>query len=69
MAKKRKTDVPATADPVPKQTPFRPDDPRLLKAIDEYARSVRRSRNMAMVLLLEQALAAHQLWPPSEDQS
>ncbi len=46
------------------QVPFRVEDPRLVDALDAYAESVRRSRNMAIVLLLEQSLAEAGFWPP-----
>jgi hypothetical protein len=48
-------------------TPFRPDDPRLLDALDVYAQRIRRSRNMAMNLLLEAAMEQEGLWPPADD--
>ena len=44
--------------------PFRVEDVRLVEALDRYADSVRRSRNMAIVLLLEQALTEAGFWPP-----
>jgi hypothetical protein len=43
---------------------FRADDARLIEALDAYADSVRRSRNMAINILLEEALASHGFWPP-----
>jgi hypothetical protein len=46
------------------QIPFRVDDDRLVEALEAYAARIRRSRNMAIVLLLEEALKAHDLWPP-----
>ncbi len=54
------------------QVPFRVDDPRLVEALDDYAESIRRSRNMTIILLLEQALETVGYWPPqgsSEDTS
>jgi hypothetical protein len=48
------------------QVPFRVDDPRLVAALDDYAASIRRSRNMAIVLLLEDALSRIGRWPPGE---
>lgn len=58
--------------PKPERTPpdsflVRPDDPRLITALDDYAASIRRSRNMAAVLLLEEILSAKGHWPPAED--
>jgi len=49
------------------QIPFRPDDPRLVDALNRYADQIRRSRNMAIVLLLEEALEEKGLWPPKEE--
>lgn len=46
------------------QIPFRVGDEQLVAAIETYADRTRRSRNMAIVLLLEEALARHGLWPP-----
>jgi hypothetical protein len=47
-------------------TPFRPEDPRLLDALEVYAARIRRSRNMAINLLLEDAMTKEGLWPPAE---
>jgi hypothetical protein len=49
----------------PIQVPFRVEDPRLVEALDRYADSIRRSRNMTIVLLLEQALEQAGHWPPA----
>jgi hypothetical protein len=46
---------------------FRADDARLIEALDAYADSVRRSRNMAINLLLEEILTQHGFWPPEEE--
>lgn len=46
------------------QAPFRVPDPRLLGAVQAYADRHRRSRNMAIILLLEKALRDEGLWPP-----
>jgi hypothetical protein len=54
------------------QVPFRVDDPRLVEALDAYAASIRRSRNMTIIILLEQGLEQVGHWPPqrpSEDPS
>jgi hypothetical protein len=48
---------------------FRADNPRLIDALDTYADSVRRSRNMAINILLEEALTKHGFWPPPEGES
>ena len=45
------------------QTPFRAVDAQLLVALQAYAKSVRRSRNMAMNILLEEILQAKGFWP------
>jgi hypothetical protein len=50
------------------QIPFRVEDEQLVAALDNYAKSVRRSRNMAIVILLEEALALHGFWPPTADE-
>ena len=50
-------------------TPFRPEDMRLLDALDVYAKRIRRSRNMAINLLLEAAMEKEGLWPPAEPPS
>lgn len=63
MAKKKKPD----AHKAP-QVPFRPDDPRLVAALDAYAKSIRRSRNMAINLLLEKGLEAEGFWPPPQEE-
>jgi hypothetical protein len=46
------------------QVPFRVGDERLIAALEVYAQRTRRSRNMTIVLLLEEALTRHGLWPP-----
>ncbi len=62
MAKKKpKTDQPT---PEPGRTPLRVDDKRLFDSLDAYARRLRRSRNMAIQLLLEEAMTREGLWPP-----
>lgn len=53
-------------EPQSATTPFRPPDARLIVQLDEYARRIRRSRNMAMVILLEEALGREGLWPPPD---
>jgi hypothetical protein len=59
MAKKKR----GGPEKVP-QVPFRPDDLRLVAALDAYADSIRRSRNMAINLLLEKGLEEAGFWPP-----
>lgn len=49
------------------QIPFRVDDPRLIEQLDLYAEEVRRSRNMAIILLLEEILKQKGYWPPPPD--
>jgi hypothetical protein len=51
-----------------KRVPFRVDDPRLVEALDRYADSTRRSRNMAIIVLLEQALTEAGFWPPEGEE-
>ncbi len=62
MAKKKPK--PDAVEEKAPQTPFRPDDKRLMDAIDAFAHETRRSRNMAMVILIEDALKALGRWPP-----
>jgi len=45
------------------QFPLRIRDANLIAAVDLYAKSVRRSRTMAVVLLLETALEKEGFWP------
>ncbi len=59
--------VEAVAEKKATSTPFRPDDPRLLDVLDVYAKRIRRSRNMAINLLLEEAMQREGLWPPAEE--
>ncbi len=68
MARKKKSVEPEPEqEPERKvQTPFRPDDARLLDALDAFAHDTRRSRNMAMVVLIEEALKAAGYWPPPQ---
>lgn len=51
------------------QVNLRVIDPRLLRALDAYRHRVRRSRNMAINLLLEQALTQEGFWPPQANSS
>jgi hypothetical protein len=69
MAKKKTSKAPPPAA-VPKpdahqgaQIPFRVADERLVEALDAFAKSERRSRNMAIIILLEEALKARGFWP------
>lgn len=65
MAAKKRGKKPVTDDRHKGlQVPFRVDDPRLVAALDKYADRTRRSRNMAIIVLLEDALRAENLWPP-----
>lgn len=45
---------------------LRVPDKTLVAAIDEYARRLRRSRNMALILLLEEAMRRENLWPAAD---
>lgn len=65
MAKKKAVPAPAD-DPKWQQINLRIDDPKLLEAIDAWADKHRRSRNMAMILLLERQLANEGVWPPAD---
>jgi hypothetical protein len=65
-SRKKEPKVQATQERKAASTPFRPEDPRLLDALDAYAKRIRRSRNMAINLLLEAAMENEGLWPPAE---
>ena len=41
-------------------------DGRVLEALARYASASRRSQNMALVVILEEALREAGLWPPDE---
>lgn len=62
-APKPKTDE-SSKEPVPGRTPLRVDDARLLDALDTFAKRQRRSRNMALQIILEEKMEAEGLWPP-----
>jgi hypothetical protein len=51
------------------QLPFRVIDPALIEAIEEEAKETRRSRNMTINMLLEEALQLRGRWPrkPKKD--
>ena len=69
MAKGKKN-MPATAEASPVQVPFRADDRNIVLALDAFAKRTHRSRNSAIVALLEEALKEHGLWPwppPEQD--
>ena len=63
----KKKDATSHADePKWQQINLRIDDPRLLSAIDGWADKNRRSRNMAIILLLERMLTNEKMWPPAD---
>jgi hypothetical protein len=67
--RKKKTDAKSGRKSDPHrgvQIPLRLPDSRLVDALDEYAEQIRRSRNMAIVLLLEEAMKTAGLWPPPD---
>lgn len=68
MARKKKTEAaaPVEADADAGQFHLRYVDERIPAAIDAYAKSTRRSKNMAMNILLEEGLARAGFWPPKE---
>jgi hypothetical protein len=66
MTRKKKTDR-GEGSPAPATFPLRLPDGRLADALDEHARRSKRSRNMAIVVILEDAMRAEGLWPPAED--
>lgn len=51
------------AEAAPKHL-LRFDDPRLFAAVNAWAKENRRSRNLAILILLEQALKEGGFWPP-----
>lgn len=66
MAKKTPKSEPADDQELPEmvQFPVRLERP-LLVALDRHAKQSRRSRNMAITLLVEDTLRALGLWPES----
>jgi hypothetical protein len=48
-----------------KQIIYRPDSHEIVAAIEAEARKDRRSRNLMIQILLEEALRARKVWPPS----
>jgi hypothetical protein len=66
MAKRSDKAEPAT-DPHKDQQINLRLHPDLLAAVDRYADKQRRSRNMAIVLAIEEVLARAGLWPPPGD--
>ncbi len=65
MSKKKPKPEPVDTSQEPvTQVLFRSDDDRLFATVDIVARSLRQSRNMALNILVEEALAARKLWPP-----
>jgi hypothetical protein len=49
------------------QFPLRFPDVRLLEALSRYAHQVRRSRNMGIIILLEEGLQRAGYWPPPDE--
>lgn len=47
------------------QIPFKGDDLRLIDPLETYSSRVRRNRDMAIILLLEEALKVNGLLPPN----
>ncbi len=47
-----------------RQVIFRPETNDLVRAIDAEAKKDRRSRNLTIIILLEEALRARGVWPP-----
>lgn len=70
VAKKRKEpESPHQEEPLPDAHLLRFDDLRLVKAIDEWkktVRTLRKSRNLAIIVLLEEMLQIKGYWPPEE---
>lgn len=66
MAKKKPAVDTIEEKPAAVQINFRAEDPRLVEALDRYAKSLRRSRNQAMNIALEDALKERGFWPPPQ---
>jgi hypothetical protein len=66
MATKKTNGKTKNADAV-KPIFVRPDGPELAVQLDAYARSIKNSRNNAILLLLEKALADVGFWPAASD--
>ena len=64
MSKKKPTTEPQ--EQPPDSILIRLPDPRLAAVLEEYATQTRRSRNLAIVVLLEDAMKEAGLWPPGE---
>jgi len=64
MAKKKPVPPPEPDNHKGVQRNLRIIDPRLLDAVDEAADGERRSRNLMLNILIEEALKARGLWPP-----
>lgn len=65
MSKKKTQDVPAEPEPNDNPVSWRPDDPRLRLALDKLSKMKKRSRNMMLTYLVEEACIQAGLWPPS----
>ncbi len=65
VAKKKPDPVPPTIEDAEKSAPFlvRLHSVELQDALDEYAKSIRRSRNMAIILILEEKFTALGIYP------
>lgn len=71
MPKRTVNQEPAPVDATSVEGPIpialRISDPSVLAAADKFAKKEGRSRNNALNILLQRALAAEGLWPPSTD--
>lgn len=69
LVAKKKSIPERTSDAAPELPPdsilVRLPDPSLALVLEEYARRTRRSRNLAIVVLLEDAMRQAGLWPPA----
>jgi hypothetical protein len=66
MKEKKKSVPSGDKQAEPTVFPLRLPDSRLADALDEHARRSKRSRNMAIVVILEEAMRSAGLWPPND---
>lgn len=64
MSKKKAEESPVDAEPPDNPVSWRPDDPRLRTALDKLSKINKRSRNMMITFLIEEACVKAGLWPP-----
>jgi hypothetical protein len=66
VAKKKPAPVPPpNPSPEPGSFLLRVPDDRLLDALEQFAAKMRRSQNVSLLIILEEAMTAAGLWPPT----